>query len=176
MSKKSIVLGLSLAISFQILVLVGEYVSAALPLWRGQEVRMKTLPVDPRSMFRGNYARLNYGITRISESEFPDADELRNGEVVYIVLQASDAGLYEFQKVLLTPPADGVFIRGRIANRSYEDEAAYFRLKYGIEAYFAPKEKALALEKQLRDGGVAVLMIDVNGKAALKAIEPLVAQ
>ena len=41
-------------------------------------------------------------------------------------------------------------------------------MKYGIEAWFAPKAEALRLERELRDGAVAVLMIDASGKAALK--------
>ena len=44
-------------------------------------------------------------------------------------------------------------------------------MKYGIEALFAPKEKALALERQLRDSGVAVVRVAPNGKAALVTVE-----
>ena len=63
-----------------------------------------------------------------------------------------------------------MYLRGRIENRRYSGKTKYFRLKYGIEAFFAPKEKALALEKDLRDGGVAILMVSKNGKARLKDI------
>ncbi len=40
-------------------------------------------------------------------------------------------------------------------------------IKYGIEAFFAPRERALQLEKDLRGGGVAVLMVSSGGKARL---------
>ena len=40
----------------------------------------------------------------------------------------------------------------------------------GIEAFFAPKERALRLEKALRDGGVAVLKVSARGRAAIEDI------
>ncbi|MCG8335422.1 MAG: GDYXXLXY domain-containing protein [Proteobacteria bacterium] len=172
MKKNIIVIGIAIAVFFQISVLVGEYVSASVPLWFGREIRLKTIPVDPRSMFRGNYALLNYDISRIDEKKFPGYEDLRNGEIVYIHLVPVENGLYGFEKVSLASPESGVFIRGRIQNRRWEEDRTYFRIKYGIEAYFAPKEKALALEKDLAEGGIAVILISDSGKAALKEVVP----
>ena len=42
--------------------------------------------------------------------------------------------------------------------------------QYGVEAFFASKETALALEEDLRDGGVAVLMIADDGRARIKNV------
>ena len=44
------------------------------------------------------------------------------------------------------------------------------RILYGIEAFFAPKEKALELEKKLQKGALAEIMIASNGKATLKNV------
>ena len=44
-------IALSVSVVVQISILVGMVVLAALPLWTGNEVRIKTIPVDPRSMF-----------------------------------------------------------------------------------------------------------------------------
>jgi hypothetical protein len=44
------------------------------------------------------------------------------------------------------------------------------QVDFGIHAFFAPKEKALQLEKDLRDGGVAVLMFVSNGSVTLKDV------
>ena len=167
---KKLTAALIAAILFQFLVLTGMYVSAALPLWTGTEVKIKTIPVDPRSMFRGNYARLRYDISRLKTEYFPASDDLRNGEVVYVVLKPGEDGLYQFAEAMLKKPDSGIFLRGRIENRRYEEKVSYFRIKYGIEAFFAPKEKALQLERELRDGGIAVLMISSGGKARLKDV------
>lgn len=167
---RKVTLGLVIAVVFQFLVLTGMYVSAALPLWTGNEIKLKTIPVDPRSMFRGNYARLRYDISEIESSHVPDSADLRNGEIVYIKLRQDTDGLYVFDNVSLETPRDATYLRGRIQNRRYEKDASYIRVKYGIEAFFAAKEKALALEKNLRTSGVAVLMVSNSGKARLKDV------
>jgi uncharacterized membrane-anchored protein len=167
---KKLVAALCAAIAFQLLVLTGMYVSAALPLWTGTEIKIKTIPVDPRSMFRGNYARLRYEISQLDTELFPDSSELRNGEVVFVTLKQGDKELYEYAAVTLDKPDSGIFLRGRIENRHYEEKVKYFRIKYGIEAFFAAKEKALQLESDLRAGGIAVLMVSRGGKARLKDV------
>ncbi len=169
--KNRLFIGLVLAIAVQFLVLTGMYVSAALPMWTGSEIRVKTVPVDPRSMFRGNYARLSYKFSRLQRKQFPADVVLRNGEVVYVTLKRGADGLYTHVQVSLEQPDEGVFIRGRISSRHNQIRGlSSFRIKYGIEAFFAPKEKALQLEKDLRSSGVAVLMVSSGGKARLKDV------
>lgn len=167
---RKLVVALIAAIVFQLLILTGMYVSAALPLWTGTEVRIKTIPVDPRSMFRGNYARLRYDISQIDADKLSGNDDLRNGEKVYVALEPGKDGLYQYAGVSLEKPDSKIFLRGRIENRRYRTSGGSLRIKYGIEAFFAPKEKALQLEKELRDGGVAVLMVASSGKARLKDV------
>jgi len=171
MSRTRIITALGLAIALQFFVLSGMLVAAAMPLWTGTEVRVKTVPIDPRSMFRGNYARLNYEISQLPNGQPASATDLRVGEIVYVSLQPAPGGLYEFAEASLTKPAEGVFLRGRVTSRQ-----SPYRLKYGIEAFFAPKDKALQLEKDLRDGGVAVLMVATSGKAALADVVPNTAE
>jgi len=67
----------------------------------------------------------------------------------------------------LKRPAEGVYLRGRI-----ETNRPPYRVKYGIEAFFAPKKKAVQLERELRNGGVAVLMVAGSGSVALKNVVP----
>ena len=71
-----------------------------------------------------------------------------------------------FDSASLTKPETGLYIRGRLQS-PYVNEQPY-RIRYGIEALFAPEKKALAQEDRLRDGGIAVVMLADNGKAALK--------
>ncbi|MGL6162548.1 GDYXXLXY domain-containing protein [Microbulbifer sp.] len=168
--KKKIVIGLIAAIAFQFVILTGMYVSAQMPLWTGTEVKLKTVPVDPRSLFRGNYARLEYTISRVDASLFPPGKRLRNGEVVYVSLEPGKNDLYELSGVSLQKPQSGLFLRGRVADRWFEGPGGSVRIKYGIEALFAPKEKALALEKELVDGGVAVVKVSGGGKARLQGV------
>ena len=147
MSKKTITKGLAVIIVLQITVLAGEYLSAIYPLWLGREIRLKTVPVDPRSLFRGNYARLSYGISTIDGKNLGGNKKPRNGEIVYVKLRHGTDGLSVFDGVSLKKPGYGPFIRGRIQKRRSQDNSQVYDVRYGIEAYFAPRKKALALEK-----------------------------
>lgn len=165
MNNKTIAMGLIVIIALQFTILMAEYFGAVYPLWTGKEITLKTVPYDPRSIFRGNYARLRYDIATIKKEAF-DRETVRTGEVVYVKLKPGANGAYEFNGVTMDKPQSGVFIRGRIKNSRLRD----YTVLYGIEALFAPKGKALALEKDLRDGGYAVVMIASTGKAALKEV------
>lgn len=163
------------AIAAQIAVLAGMLVNASFPLWTGTEIKLRTQPVDPRSLFRGNYARLNFDISNLPIGTLADAESLRSNEIIYVLLKENPDGIYEFDSASLTEPQSGVFIRGRYrgVNRLPVTEAqeSNIHIEYGIEAYFAPVEKALALENQLRaSGAIAHVMVTDGGKAALKAI------
>lgn len=169
--KNKTALALLAAIFLQGAILAGMYVNAAMPLWLGEEVRVATTPVDPRSLFRGNYARLQYGFTQVDAEHFDVDETLRVGDVVYVSLEKRPDGLYAFSGAGLAWPEGGIVLRGRVAGH-VEDEngvQTYF-VNYGIDAFFAPKEKALALERQLRGGGVAVLMVGDDGRARVRDV------
>ena len=118
MTSSSVRVGLSVAIVLQVLVLTGMVVNASMPLWIGTEVRVKTVPVDPRSLFRGNYARLNYEFGILPAGALGESSNIRAGEVVYVKLQQMESGLHAYHSTSFDRPEDGVFLRGRIS-RTY---------------------------------------------------------
>lgn len=103
----------------------------------------------------------------LPDDALSEAEGLRAGEVVYVALRQEEEGEHEFVDVSLEPPSDGIFLRGRLLGSSPP-----LRVRYGIEAFFAPKERALNLKSDLRDGGTAVLMVTGSGQAALKDVIP----
>ena len=151
------------AILFQLVVMAGVWVNGFYPLWLGEEVRLKTRPVDPRDLFRGNYARLHYDFDTIEPGASAD---FRPGDVVYVPL-VRHGDLWNPQPAQVSRPESGVFLRGRVTSRPWRSGS---RVTFGIEALFAPKEKALALEKQLRHAAVAVVRVAPNGRAALVSV------
>jgi len=168
MNKKIIINGIVASIVLQLFVLIMEYTGAVYPLWTGQEITLKIIPIDPRSLFRGNYARLNYDISSIPKSVIEPTENIRWNEIIYIKLKPGTDGVYQYDGASLSRPESGLFIRGRVSENSSE----MTRVRFGIEAFFAPKEKALLLERELRSGGLAKVMLANNGKAALRNIEP----
>ena len=169
MNRKKIVIGLLAVVLFQGVVLAGEYLNAVYPHWTGTEIRLKTVPVDPRSLFRGNYARLRYDISTLPRKLYKGQQALRENELLYVSLVENKEGLFEASEIMLQKPDSGLFIRGRLERRLWT-RSDDVRLRYGIEAFFAQKQDALALEKELRKGGVAVVMVAKNGKVALKDV------
>ncbi|KAF0807881.1 hypothetical protein A167_02755 [Alcanivorax sp. S71-1-4] len=157
---------LVLAALLQLVMLAGVYLGAKYPLWTGEPVTLRVVPVDPRDLFRGNYARLNYGISSLPASLLPDQDTLREGQRVYVTLAPGEDGFWQATALSTQRPEHGTVVRGRVQWAS----GGQYVLRYGIEAWFAPKEKALALEDTLRGGGAARVMLAANGKAALVAV------
>ncbi len=171
---RALILKILLAVVIaQGLMLAGEYINSVYPIWFGKEIKLKTIPVDPRSMFRGNYARLNYDITHLPLAEIHKDTSIRQHTIVYVSLKENDKGIYEPVSTRLEKPEQGIFIRGRIQNpRWFGDPGSSLTINYGIEAFFAPKKRALKLERELRNGGIAVVMVASNGKATLKDVIP----
>ena len=126
-----------------------------------------TEPVDPRSLFRGNYARLNYDFSQIPKARVSQLGDIMDNEVVYVSLEPNSQGIYSFSSVSLEPSEEGVFLRGRAPGG-----LRGLSVNYGLEAFFVPKEKALQLEKDLRSGAIAVLMVDSSDHARIKEILP----
>jgi uncharacterized membrane-anchored protein len=164
------------AVVLQIGVLAMVYFGSVWPLWTGEEVRLEIAPVDPRSMFRGHYARLNYTVATVDSKLFEGPDEnLRKGEVVYVFIEEGEGEVWRATRVQLEEPLSGLFLRGRLTQAWPHNEQP-LRVRYGIEAWFAPKAKALEIEKAVRsrpgdENAYAVIAISGSGRAALARLD-----
>ncbi|WP_103624860.1 GDYXXLXY domain-containing protein [Campylobacter concisus] len=165
---------LIVAVVFQIS-LIGIMLGYALmPLYFGQEVRVRVNLYDPRDLFRGNYVDLNYEFSNFHSRNFDENDEdnryidqyderVRDGARVYAVLKPDVNGTYSFAKFSISKPDNGVFLAGR-----YD---GYSLVKYGIEQFYMSPDSAANTENEMREEDVnayAVLMVMKNGKARLK--------
>jgi uncharacterized membrane-anchored protein len=62
MEKKRIFIGIGI---FWVLIIGGFIGFKEFTLRTGEEVLLKTLPVDPRDLFRGDYVILRYDVSRV---------------------------------------------------------------------------------------------------------------
>ncbi|MEE2902715.1 MAG: GDYXXLXY domain-containing protein [Myxococcota bacterium] len=146
MNSSNVVRGLVAVVVFQLLVLSGEYLTSVAPLWFGEPAILKIRPVDPRSLFRGNYVALNYDLEEVgNEESISELKPLKIQDILYVSLKKKD-GYHQAGSLSKTEPNRGLFIRGRVQAVG----PSSIRLKYGIEAYFAPKERAREIEKRIR--------------------------
>ncbi len=157
-----------LAGAFQIVCLIAMIAWAALPVMIGTEVLLKTRPVDPRDLFRGNYVALQYDISQIPK-ELMDASEKEisysdRGTPVFVRLVSSGPGQpWIADKVSLKPFDSGVFLKGKL--RYFPSEA--LDIEYGLEAFYCPLEKAKQLEREFAAGNLLGKVYISNGRSRL---------
>jgi len=143
----------------------------------GRTVFLRTAPVDPRDVMRGDYVRLNYEMSRVPRSLCRGVLAVTNapGEntprdlKVYALLREDEGGVVELTALSDELPHDGLFVRGR-TDRTWDGRVA---VRYGLEAYFMEQGKGLELEQsRLRDGIQVPLEMEVavgpRGLAVLK--------
>lgn len=100
------------------------------PLLMGTTIILKTQPVDPFDMFRGQYMTINYEINGVALP--PEAKE---GGAIYVSLKEGDDKVWHAEKASLSKPKSGVFIRGT-ARQSWRG----LGVEYGIEQYFFERD------------------------------------
>jgi uncharacterized membrane-anchored protein len=160
--RRIVTTGLLLSVLFQLTVLGVEYLGSVWPLWFGERVALETVPVDPRSLFRGDYIRLNYAISTIDSDLARTA--LRRGEVAYVTL-APRGETYAAVEISRVVPSGKPFIRGRVVSAG--GNGAPYRMRYGIEAYFLPRAEAETIERTRRGRGRATVYLLDSGRAAV---------
>ena len=131
----------------------------------GQEVLLKTVPVDPRDMFRGDYVTLRYDISRIDLRRVKnDGAIFKSRDAVYVQLDANNKYAVPIG-VSKNPPPSGIFIKG-VVLEVYNEELS---IEYGIESYFVPEGKGLALQHELDKMG-ALVRVDGLGHAIITSL------
>jgi len=153
-------------------------------------VTLKTEPVDPRDIFRGDYVVLRYSISNIPLTSYKGTSDLAEGDTIYVELTENKDGTWRavgMNTKLSTPAKGNHIIRGRITHifehnprlapeRKEPREApcplcGTAQIVYGIESYFVPEGEGREIEK-IRDR--KALTVDIaladDGEAAIKSL------
>jgi uncharacterized membrane-anchored protein len=141
----------------------------------GREVVLEVIPVDPRSLFRGDYVILNYDISRINAPTGQPGP--RAGDEIYVTLQKAEGDKWQaVQSSLARPtstPPDQVVIKGRVqyTHSPTQDGPAQAFVRYGIESFFVPEGTGQELEKLVGEKKLAALVaVDDEGNAGIKGL------
>lgn len=149
----------------------------------GTEVRLKTVPVDPRDLFRGDYVVLAYPISTV-EADKNGTQPYRSGETVYVTLGRDEQGFARALGVSRDWPkggGDAVVIAGRVTatsacatNADGQTDCSgnrnRLRIAYGLESYFVPQGEGKAIETTDKARIEVVAAISVSGEAAIKRL------
>ena len=129
----------------------------------GTEVVLPVIPVDPRSLFQGDYVRLGYEIG----ASLPDNDGISGARrPVFAVLAKAADGTWSRVAVAPVRPASVAPDQVVLAGSQRWNQA-----EFGIETFFVPEGKGPELEKLIGDKKLsAVLRVDASGRAALAGL------
>lgn len=148
-------------------------------LRNGREITLDVVPVDPRSLFRGDYVRLGYDITRLDSKLLPEADakaaNQRRGGLVYVTLTQGTDGKWQPTAVrralVAAHPANEVVLKARYEHAWAFWGTAPVTVRYGIERFYVPEGRGLDLEKDAREKRLSVVVaVDKSGNAAIKRL------
>src|SRR3989338_661067 len=149
---------------FWLVIIVGFIGVKEYTLRTGQEVLLKTQPIDPRDLFRGDYVILSYEISTLDLNIITtDATEFNSFDKVYVTISV-DNGYGVATGVYKNQPQRGQFIKGTVKNS--RDELVI--VEYGIESYFVPEGKGLEIQRQSGRALDVKVAIDASGNAVIK--------
>lgn len=159
--------------------MVGE---RAWGLRSGVEVLLKTAPVDPRDLLRGDYVTLNYDISRVPVSTLIDGPPKTslNAPILSVRLKRQDDGYWgivESSFEALDPKPDTVVLKslpfvGYVFDGAPTDASqAMIGVTYGIERYYVPEGQGRDIESARNDGRVAIAArISSDGVAHIRSL------
>ena len=98
----------------QTAVLASMIYDRATILGTGTPVMLKTEPIDPRDLFRGDYVILNYEISQLSTAELEGDNEFERHQPIYVAIEQrgqfwSATGIYSTWPSIV---GDQVIIKG----------------------------------------------------------------
>jgi len=155
---------LAILVLAQALVLLGLAGSSYAAVRFGKEIRLQTVPVDPRDILYGDYVTLSYEISRLSPSIWRGASLPKEGEPIYVAV-APKGDVYEAIAAYpnrVAPPPEGALLKGLVELQWDKDIV----VRYGLERYYVPEGTGLALE---REAGTLIVVAKVApwGRATL---------
>ena len=102
----------------------------------GTTVVLQTVPVDPRSLFQGDFVRLDYEIAQLPKL----GDGRAIGQTVYVEVREGADGVWRSRRYHQEKPGPGrVFLKGTVTSSD--------RLDFGIGTYFVPEGTGREIER-----------------------------
>ncbi len=179
-------LKIALLLAVQLAALVAMVADKQWTLHQGTPVVLPTEPVDPRSLFMGDYARLSYAINRLhldGEGALGGDKNFKRHDTVWVALQIQPDG--SARAVSVHHQRGGIApgllaLRGevqsandfdwdRITNKSLKQRT--LQVRYGIEQYYVQEGTGQTIERPQGGEKVSIrVAIDARGKAGILAV------
>lgn len=153
---------------FWLIIIIGFIAPKEFTLRTGKEVLLKTVPVDPRDLFRGDYVILHYEISILDLNNITaDYTDVKIGDKIYVVLKKENSYGVASKIFMNSPKDEELFLKGIVKN--VQDKS--LSVEYGIESYFVPEGKGREIERNREGKRLEVkVSIDRFGNAAIKSL------
>lgn len=164
----------------QTLVLVFMVGKKQWTLHTGKLVTLETQPVDPRSLFRGDYVRLRYKrLSGIRPEQLHGPQDMKKYDSIFVTLKKIKGVWYPTALHRKHPEVrpNYLILKGKIKyisrpyNSSRGRSMLTYSVRYGIENYFVPEGTGMELERPKKGEKVSIqVAIDAQGNAGIKAV------
>lgn len=147
-----------------LILISGLVLTQEFTLLTGKEILLKTIPVDPRDILRGDYVILNYEIAQIPKETFA------YNSTIYMSLGTDDNNVGYVENISYNKPSNNLYLKGKVAecNTIVPILKSGRCVNFGIESYFVKEGAGKILENDLRNGALVKVVIDKNGNAKVK--------
>jgi uncharacterized membrane-anchored protein len=147
----------------------------------GTEIVLRARPVDPRDLLRGAYVTLAYDVERVRLPDLPtpaDPSGWKAGDQLFLGL-AEENGAWKPVSLGREKPATGPAIRALYRSREdYADVTAPganmpvdILIDIGADHYYADETTAKALEKDIRENGLDIILaVGGDGGLSIKGL------
>jgi len=180
MSTTRILIGIAIAVLFQT-ALLGHMVWTQITLLSSPtEVVLKTIPIDPHDLFRGDYVILNYEISTFDNDKINIPDTLRQGDNVFVVLDTSETfatPVEMFPEAPISLAENQAVILGEVSwvnlyqQEICDDCTKIIGVTYQIDSYFVPEGTGTDLEKYRDERALGVIVaLNDEGDSAIKGL------
>ena len=166
-------------------VLLAAPVRPALILTFGEEVRLATVPFDPRDLFRGDYVTLRFAVEEIPLASFDavswgraasggtggsESVEMKLAKDWYVSLKRDASGIFSPEGVGTSPPVGQPYLRGTFRAASGGSVA---RLDFGpgLERFYLRENTGRALEDAARKGRIEAIVKVWRGMPVIVSLD-----
>ncbi|WP_461205768.1 GDYXXLXY domain-containing protein [Clostridium sp. DL1XJH146] len=182
-----------IAFSIPLILLLSILVKPLMTSAFGEEIIIKTMPNDPRDIFRGDYVTLDYEISEISLEDLGlDIKDLESKDDIYdkyyklkdkdlYVVLDEEGDYYNIKKVTTEIPEEDIYLIGRYSYTIYNDtmpvedkgnpEVVGIKVEYSLDKYYVPENTGLDLEKKAEEGSLIATIKVYRGYALLENIK-----
>lgn len=151
---------------FWFVIIFGFVAVKEFTLKTGKEILLKTIPIDPRDLFRGDYVVLRYEISTLDLNSLPsDYADFKENDKIYVALNIVD-GYGVPSKMYKNAPDEELFLKGTIKFVSEKT----INVEYGIESYFVPEGKGYEIERRRGSNLDVKVSVDRFGNAVIKSL------